>query len=160
MPYTTPGEKTAQKNTWGGFNTATFYSGAVAPGLTGAPGAVAAGPDVLIFSGAGRLDSITLNPPFASGLLLATVFYDAGTVSSGGPFAASGHKIVGWTPQLVSLVSGYSPVSGNTGSAGLGDLLVGVPRQVSVPFQSGLCVALKSGQPGLTVCFTPEKPNM
>jgi len=151
-----PGARTAQKNTWGGFMTATIYSGAVAPSLAGAYNAVAGGADVLLFSGAGRLDSITLNPPTASGLLLAVVLYDSAVPTSGGPFASSGHKTVGYLPPIVSLVSGYSPVSGNTGAAGLNDLLVGVPRSVSLPFMSGLCVACKSGQPGFTVSWTPE----
>ena len=42
----------------GGERCVSFYSGAVAPGLTAAPGSVAVGSDVLVYSGAGRLNSI------------------------------------------------------------------------------------------------------
>jgi hypothetical protein len=158
MPLNPTSTRTAQKNTWGGFQTATMYSGAVVPNLAGAPNAVATGSDVLLCSGPGRLDSITLNPPFSSGLNLAIIFYDSAIPTSGGPIATSGMKIVGYTPAVVALVSGYSPVSGNTAVAGALDLMAGVPRQVSVPFQSGLCFNSRSGQCGFTAAWTPEQP--
>lgn len=153
-----------QKNTFGGFQTATMYSGAVAPGLTGAYGAVATGSDVLLFSGPGRLDSITLNPaggagatvsPMFSGVALPIIFYDAGTVSSGGPFSASGHKIIGFTPAVATLVAGLPVNSGPSQLPGQ-DLLGGIVHQIGVPFMSGLAFNSRSGQLGFTVAWTPE----
>lgn len=158
MPNPT-GIKNAQKNTWGGFNTATQYSGAVAPSTT-LGGALITGSDVMLASGGGRLDQATIFPPFSSGLQLHVIFYDAAAPVSGGPIAASGHRVLGYLPDVVSLVSGQAPVSGNVGATSLFDVLTGVPRQFATPFQSGLCYNSRSGQPGFTVSWTPEAPNM
>jgi hypothetical protein len=141
--------RTPQKDTTGGFMTATIHSGATAPGLNCAPGAVAVGSDVLLFSGAGRLDLVMALQSTQSGLPVS--FYDSGVPVSGGPFPASGHKIVGV----------YPPTNRAAGAAGSGlanpvDAAPGIPVQVSMPFFSGLCVATKSGQPGFTVNWTAE----
>lgn len=154
MPLPGPFAKTAQKNTFGGFQSACFHSGKVVPDLTAAPGAVAAGADVLLFSGAGRLDTLLVHQHTqASGTAVAIVFYDAAAVSSGGPFPGSGHKVICFAPSF------QNPVAGATLSSG--SFLpnfppYGVPVLVSVPFQSGLCYAGKSGQPGVSVSWTPE----
>lgn len=132
----------------GGCIAASVYSGAVAPSLAGAYGAVAAGPDILLYSGAGRLKDILPHVQLLSGL--PVVFYDAGAVASGGPFAASGHKIVGVLPGSTQ----------STAPAGSGVNIAIFPNDwvfaLDQPFQSGLCVATKSGQPGFTVTYTPE----
>lgn len=149
-----PGIKTAQKNTTGGFNTASIYSGAVAPSLTACPGAVAGGSDVLLFSGAGRLDLIMQHQPVQSGLSI--YFYDTGVVTSGGPFPSSGHKIIGVLPPTWRVPTGVTVASGQTNFV---DSQPGFPIQVSMPFQSGLALNSRSGQAGVTVCWTPETPN-
>lgn len=98
--------------------------------------------DTVIFSGAGRVNQILPHSVQASGL--AVTFYDAAVVSSGGPFAASGHTPVGVIPATLS------PASGSAFTFN------GTPIPVDMPFRSGLCVALKSGQTGFTVSYTPE----
>lgn len=153
MPLPPTGSVKPQKNTWGGFQSATFYSGAVVPGLTGAPGAVATGSDVLVFSGAGRLDTVLVHQHTGhSGALLPIVFYDAATAVSGGPIYTSGHKLVAFAPLLVNLLSGALPVSGQNSAYAP----PGLPQQVSWPFLSGLCFNSRSGQPGFSVAWTAE----
>ena len=155
MPVPTTGVRTAQKNTQGGFWSASIFSGnAVLSGaLTAAPLAVGTGYDVLLFSGPGRLDSIMAHQPMQSGQ--AIYFYDAGAVSSGGPFVLSGHKIVGIYPPTWRVPTGVAVASGQTNFV---DSQPGIPIAVAQPFQSGLCVALKSGQPGFSAFWTPEQP--
>jgi hypothetical protein len=158
MPPPGPNVKNAQKNTFGGFNTGTFYSGGPAPNVVCAnPGAVAFGADVLLWSGAGRFDMVAPLPVTASGMQLAVLFYDSAAPTSGGPFPASGHRIVGFIPPYLSSFSG-SPAAFASGTFGL-NTPVGPANPFSFTFQSGLCVALKSGQPGFTYSFTPEVPN-
>lgn len=154
MPQiTTPGMKTAQKNTQGGFNTASIFSGQVAPSLLSCPGAVAVGADALLFSGAGRLDLAFFHQTSASGLPI--IFYDAAAPVSGGPIPASGHKIVGILPGTQS----YAAVSSGQQAPSLNLPIAGTPVLIQVAFQSGLCVNSRSGQNGFTVCWTPEAPN-
>ncbi len=109
------------------------------------PGAVGGGYDVLIMSGAGRLNSVIQHTQLASGF--AVLFYDSAVPTSGGPFPASGHKIVGALPPTYAagVVSGVIPIA-----------FTGASVNIDFPFQSGLCVALKSGQPGFSYSFTPE----
>jgi len=118
-------------NSRGGFYTFCRFSGT--------PG------DVLILSGAGRLNRVLPHVQMQSGL--AVYFYDSGTATSGGPFPLSGHPVVGvipptWTP---AMQSGAFIVP-----------LTGEALDIDLPFSSGLCVAMKSGQPGFTVGYTPE----
>lgn len=123
----------------GGFQTATIYSGIIAgPGLTAAPGAVAAGSDVLLFSGAGRLNQISFALP-VSGVPIQ--LYDAAAPVSGGPIYTSGHKLLATTP---------GPLSGRD------SVLTQVGMQPNMPFQSGLCVSTRSGMPATTFVWTPE----
>ena len=144
-----------QRFTRGGELTATIFSGQVAPGLTGAPGAVAAGSDVLICSGAGRLNTIIPHNVMQSGI--PVYFYDAGVAISGGPLAASGHRIVGVLPATYNGAQnvGTTPASGAAGWAMLG-MTSTAPIVVDMPFLSGLCLNSRSGQPGFTVSYTPE----
>jgi hypothetical protein len=155
---TTPGIKNAVKTTTGGFNSACFYSGAVAPSVVGAPGAFATGSDVMLFSGAGRLDELLLHQHTAqSGLCLPIVFYDAHAPVSGGPIPASGHKLVAFTQAFVNLVSGQVSISGSAAVIPGGTFGVTIP--IAQPFQSGLCFNSRSGQCGVTVTWTPELAN-
>ena len=131
--------------TFGGGQAATLYSGMVSGvSLLGAPGAVnglAGGADVLLVAGAGRLKDVLIHQSLISGQSI--VFYDAGVVSSGGPFPGSGTKIVGIIPA--------SPPAGLSGT-----FVAAGPYLFDVPYQSGLCVNLKSGQAGFTATFNPE----
>jgi len=113
------------------------------PPQAGAP--AFSGADCLIFSGPGRIKDIVLHTQLASGLPI--VFYDTGVVISGGPIAASGHPIVAVAP---------GTWAGGTPGSGTPILWNGTPYGYDIPFNSGLAVAVKSGQPGFTCVFTPE----
>lgn len=149
-PYT--GEQTL---TLGGDFKATIWSGMVSGvSLAGAPGAVcgvntAGGADVLFFSGAGRLKDVLVFNTYA-GIVSGgpVVFYDSPTPTSGGPFAASGHKIIGIIPAGL----GFGP----GGSSGFAQVVNGQVLAFDMPFNSGLCANLKSGAPGFTVTYDPE----
>lgn len=130
-----------QRLTQGGDQAASIYSGQVAPVLTGAPGAVATGADILLYSGAGRLKDILVHQGALSGV--AIMFYDAAVVTSGGPFALSGHKHIGIIPA--------SPPTGASGS-----FVAAGTYAFDFPFSSGLCVNSRSGQPGFTVTWIPD----
>lgn len=116
--------------TYGGGRVTTFYSGLPLG-------------DTLIYSGAGRVNTFTMHTQMQSGV--AAVFYDAAVATSGGPFGQSGHKWVVATPPT-------------WGGAASGVLSPFVPNAVIVdmPFQSGLCVNLRSGCPGVTISWNPE----
>lgn len=115
----------------GGGRSVSFYSGN--------------GADTLVYSGAGRLDCVVMHSQLSSGQ--SAFIYDAAVVISGGPYPASGHKLLFATP----------PTWAGGSTSG-----VGVPPFVSTsliscqPFQSGLCISARSGCPGFTVSFTPE----
>lgn len=131
--------------TLGGGRTATVWSGnAVLSGvLPSVPGAAnIGGYDLMVYSGGGRLKSVLPLGVQTSGTNIT--FYDAATVSSGGPFAASGHKGLAFIPGNVQ--------QGNSGLV----TVVNYIYQVDAPFQSGLCVALKSGQPPFSFTWIPE----
>ncbi len=102
--------------------------------------------DTLIFSGAGRLNAISVLNNIVSGQQV--IFYDAAVATSGGPFAASGHKVVGTIPPVW-----HPAASGVINPAAA----PGFVNNVNFPFQSGLCVANRaSGTAGWSVAFTPE----
>jgi hypothetical protein len=144
MPAPPVGAIRPQKNTYNGFNTATVFSGGSSSTLSGSSIGAISG-DLLIALGPGRLDSIL---PFSQLSGSDTVFYDSATpangVTGGGPVVTSGHKVL-------------ARLNGNTW-LGVNGTFAGGPSIVSVgmPFQSGLCVALRSGSPGYTICWTPE----
>lgn len=139
----------------GGGRCITVFSGnAILSGVLPAAGTATGnaanngGYDLLVWSGAGRLNSIMPLAQIQSGL--PTLFYDSAVNTSGGPFAASGHKIVGQLP---------GTFAGGAWS-GLGIVAwTGGPINVDLPFQSGLVIALKSGQAGFTCSFTPENSS-
>ena len=129
--------------TFGGGRCASIYSGnAVLSGaLVAAYGAAGTGYDVVLYSGPGRLKTIQPHVQISG---VAIAFYDAAAVASGGPFAASGVKILGTIPANTWALPGGVFATGPA------------VYQFDMPFQSGLAVALKSGQPGFTVSWTPE----
>lgn len=120
--------------TLGGTRTHTVFSGT-------------AGGDANIWVGGGRLDLAF----FLDSALLAlsgqpVVFYDAAVAVSGGPLAASGHKVVGVLAPAGELAS--TAISGAA-------LRGGIIRQLGVAFSSGLCHTGRSGGPGWSVSYTP-----
>lgn len=120
--------------TLGGTKTFTNFSGAV-------------GPDINIHVGAGRLDAAF----FVDSALVAlsgkaVTFYDSAVAASGGPIAASGHKVVG----VLSPSDEFS-ATGISGAA----LRGGKIRQFGMPYSSGLCHTTTSGAAGFAVCYTP-----
>lgn len=152
MPNFPTGAKPATKQTAGGYNSACFYSGAVAPSIVAAPGAVAVGSDVFIASGPGRFDAFLIHSDtILSGPQLPIVFYDAAAAVSGGPIPTSGHRKIAFTPFFVSPTSGS--ISGSLQTA---QFSPGQPQIVGQSFGSGLCFNSRSGQPGITVWWTAE----
>jgi hypothetical protein len=150
MPPPPQGADRAQKNTFGGFQTISIFSGGSSSTLSGsAIGAISG--DLLLVSGPGRLDFI--QPHQAVSGAGPTLFYDsavaANGVTGGGPVAASGHKVVGVLPANTWASANASGAIG----------VIAPPYQFSMPFQSGLCVALRSGSCGYTISWTPEPGN-
>jgi hypothetical protein len=145
-----------QRATYGGGMTACIYSGMVSGvGLTGAPFAItgvntAGGADLMLWSGPGRLKDVLIQQTVVSGQ--QTTFYDGATPTSGGPFVASGHRMLGVIPPGVS---GGPGVFGLMGS-GLPTVAQGQVLAYDIPFHSGLIVNMKSGGQGFTVTFSPE----
>lgn len=102
------------------------------------------GADVLITGSGGRLDAILQYTAPASGR--AVIFYDAAVATSGGPFSASGHKVVGVIP------TGVHPQNSGQIVPFTGGTLV--PQ---TPFFSGLvAAAVASGTPSFSVFWSPE----
>lgn len=139
--------------TRGGFRTATIVSGIIGGcGVNAAFGAVAAGSDTLFFSGQGRLNAV-MGFAFSGGLTATTgntvsgqqvLIYDAApsTVVSGGPFVASGHRVIGILPPINFFQSGQT--------------LIPQVFNFDTPFYSGLAAATRSGMPIMTITYTPE----
>lgn len=103
-----------------------------------------AGGDANIFVGGGRLD---LGFQHGATVLAlsgqAITFYDSAVAVSGGPLAASGHKVVG--------VLGFNQPQ----PAASGDVYQGGNVQnLGFVFTSGLCHNSRSGQLGFTVSYT------
>lgn len=112
--------------TQGGGRAHTIYSG------------LPASADLMVHQGAGRLDAIH---PHMSQSGVGTIIYDGAVATSGGPFAASGHKILAVIP-----ANFHTPF--------LNSFPAIIP--IGAPYQSGLIVAVKSGQIGVTLSYTPE----
>ncbi len=111
----------------------------------------ALGVDYVIWKGGGRLDHVELHPTGGSlGSGILTIFYDTAVASSGGPIAASGHKII----------SKLHPGSQAYGSVGIGQIQSGSLNlggyfPIGRVFTSGLVLASLSGMNGVTVSYTP-----
>lgn len=108
--------------------------------------ALSGGGEIMIYSGAGRLDSCIMHNQLSSGLV--ATFYDAAIATSGGPFPLSGHKILFVTPP--TWAGGTASTSGSALAFNPNAVLIGQP------FQSGLVVNIRSGNPGWTIDFSPE----
>lgn len=121
--------------TLGGVKTVTVFSGAV-------------GPDILVHAGAGRLDSAFFHDSAIVALSgQPVVFYDAAVAVSGGPLAASGHKVVG------VLAPGA-----DTGTSGLA-LRGGKVVNFGFAYNSGLVYTTRSGAAGWSASYTPVVSN-
>jgi hypothetical protein len=135
--------------TRGGNRTSCVWSGSLLTNaaLTGAPGAVQSGGQILLFSGAGRLNSVVVHQFMQSGQ--PVWFYDAA-----GP-TVSGVSVSG--QRIIAVVPGTSPANPGVAS---GQFQVSVQwshyLQPDAPFQSGLCAGAASGSPGFTVSYIPE----
>ena len=135
--------------TRGGMRTSTVWSGSLLTNtaLTGAAGAVQSGGQVLLVSGAGRLNSVVPHQFLQSGQ--PVWFYDAGTITVSG-ISVSGQRIIG-------IIPGTSPANPTVQSGQFqmartwSDVIF-----VDMPFSSGLCVGAASGTPGFTVSYTLE----
>ena len=134
--------------TRGGGQNACLWSGALAPSLAGCPaGAVTSGGNTMLFSGAGRLNSILPHALLTSGQ--PVFFYDSSIITVSG-ISVSGQKLIGFIPATYR--APLTPISGQ--------YAVTIPWQDKIdcdmPFTSGLCVSAPSGAPGFTISFTPE----
>jgi hypothetical protein len=155
-----------QKNLLGGGwqSFTSFATSGMVPGPINGPGTTSpsvSGPgDFQLWSGAGRLDTImVIQSQIISGLMNPVIFYDAAVATSGGPFILSGHKVIGQIPPYINVTSGQFVLSGNTNwttsQVGFSNANTNV-----LPFTSGLCVALRSGQPAFSIGFSPELPTL
>lgn len=117
----------------GGYKSQTFFSGAAG--------------DTLIWSGGGRLNQILPLTVTTSGQ--QAVFYDSNVATSGGPFPASGHAVIGILPGS---------------QAGASGAVAAAPAQTPIvlgtPFVSGLVVHTQSGGGPFTVFFSTERPQI
>ncbi len=131
--------------TQGGMLKATVYSGGLlSPGSGFLPtGTVKVADQLLLVSGAGRLNKVLTIPALALSLSGAAItFYDScvPTRSGEGP-NVSGYAVIG-------VVNAPGGVSGQFGLSNL--------QEFGMPFSSGLCVSCISGTVGFTATFTPE----
>lgn len=145
-----------QRATYGGGQVSCIYSGMVSGvSVLGAPGAIpntpAQGADIQLWSGPGRLKDVLVCQSVASGQQFT--FYDAAVATSGGPFVASGHNVLGFVPAGVSGITG---AFGLVMTVGLPTVAAGQVLSYDTPFHSGLCLAMKSGVPGLSISFCPD----
>ena len=147
--------------TRGGGRGATVNSGAIAMTAYHQAGTFSSGGSILLFSGAGRLNSFTALWP--AGVALAgngelavvsgqpIVAYDSAITARSGVYTdatitESGRAILYvWQPPR-SMSSGVYPWTNNNF----------LPQQIDTPFHSGLCVMALSGAPGFRVTWTPE----
>jgi hypothetical protein len=141
-----------QATTRGGMQTATVFSGGLlSPGSGFLPqGTVKTADQLLLVSGAGRLNTVFLHGTGAftlSGVQLA--IYDGAAVD-----------VSGATPTLLA-AGGKGFLALMNGPAGLsGQTIIGQsPVSWDMPFSSGLCVSCISGSPGFTLSYTRETNN-
>lgn len=117
--------------TFGGGQVFTSFSGVVV--------------DTVVQSGPGRLDTVMAYATLLSGR--GVIFYDSAVATSGGPFSASGHKVVGV----------ISPAWNQSASGFLNNVGAGEPMRPGMPFFSGLVAAPGvggSGGPSWTISYT------
>lgn len=107
------------------------------------------GVDTLIHSGQGKLNQAFHYTQIASGR--GVIFYDGAAVTSGGPFSASGHKVLGILP-MHAAAAYFSGVERNPMS------YPGVINQYDFPYYSGLIAAplAGSGHASFSVSYSPD----
>ena len=131
--------------TQGGMLKATVFSGGLlSPGSGFLPtGAVKIADQLLLVSGAGRLNKVLTIPALALSLSGAAItFYDSCVPClSGGSPVTSGYAVIG-------VVNAPGGVSGQFGLSNI--------QEFGMPFSSGLCVSCVSGTVGFTVTYTSE----
>ncbi len=136
-----------QLETFAGQYTASVYSGAVVPAVNSNVSGLMAtvGSDVQFVSGPGRLATVFVHTNTSQSLSgVAINFYDGFPVS-GGPIVSSGHV-------LLLTLNGPLGLSGQIG------LSTGLPVVIGSPFINGLCYNSRSGQTGITVTFSQDRP--
>jgi hypothetical protein len=126
--------------TRGGGRAACVWSGSLLTNAALTGGAVQSGGHILLYSGAGRLNTVCQHQNVLTLSGVAVTFYDAGTITVSG-VSVSGQRFLG----VVNAPGGQSGQF--TGTA---------PVLFDMPFSSGLCVAAPSGTPGFSVSYTPE----
>jgi hypothetical protein len=132
----------------GGALKATLQSGGLANPILGTspyftPPA-GSGNNYFLFSGAGRLNSVLTHQQILSGV--GGFLYDAGGPVASGT-SVSGQSLIGVIPPTYAggVVSGVVPIAYNP-----------EPYRPDMPFYTGLCLSLPSGNPGVTVSWTPD----
>lgn len=135
----------------GGALAGSLYSGALFSGTTQPVASIGAvqlsnGGEMLFWSGAGRLNSVLTHAVQSTQSGTPIIFYDSAVLTSGAPFAASGHKIL----SVVNAPS-TAPASGISISTAIPGRI-----EVDMPFASGLSVHVASGCVGFTATWTPE----
>jgi hypothetical protein len=149
-----------EKETLGGWQSFGTYGSGFNAGFSSLSTVSGQG-DFQLQSGPGRLDSVlvvavsglyggNVSPAFSGA---AIVFYDGATPTSGGPYQASGHKILAVTDVPVSFGIPFNLLSGFPST------FTTNPQVFAAPFQSGLNVALRSGQPSFTAFWSAEPPS-
>lgn len=128
--------------TTGGQVVATVYSGDILnPGSGFAVGRVLTGDQLLIFSGAGRINKVFLTRSVFTLSGPPLWFYDSAIVarSGAGP-----------------IESGYRAFGFNSPGGLSGQITQTGPYDLAFPFTSGLCASCVSGIVGFSVSYTPE----
>lgn len=105
--------------------------------------------DTSIHAGQGKLNQAFYFTQIASGR--GVIFYDGHAVTSGGPFSASGHKVLGILP-MHAADAYFSGVERNPIS------YPGVVNQYDFPYYSGLIAAplAGSGNASFSVSYSPD----
>lgn len=140
-----------QQHVRGGSYKVSVSSGGLAPVAIGAPAsltpALGSGNSILFYSGAGRLNSVLLTGQTTSGP--GGFLYDAATPAASGA-TLSAQSVIGVIPSTW-------PALG-IASGGVSNPVVfsAEPSRPDMPFYSGLCLFLPSGNPGITVSWTPD----
>jgi hypothetical protein len=127
--------------TRGGMQTACVFSGGVlSPGSGFLGNGVKTADQLLLASGAGRLNSVVLlGPPGFTLSGITLTFYDAATVAASGVFGGN---------RPLAQFNAPQGASGQLGPVGV--------QIIDMPYTSGLCVNCVSGTTGWTASFTPE----
>ena len=138
----------------GGQKTVVVWSGGLLmSGLIPGYGTLSSGNQIMLWSGAGRLNTLQPHVMMQSGL--AVFFYDTAAIAGSG-VGVSGQRIIALIPPTHK--ASYTSGAELQTFPNWRDIL-----RPQVPFTSGLCVSAPSGAPGFTVSFTtvfdPDEPQ-